>query len=59
MKHPNYPKAKNEYLGTTTTPLNTTSRQTLNETMKDFAVHLNAIIARKEKEKQDRLNQTF
>lgn len=59
MKHPNYPKAKNEYLGTTTVTLNTTSKDNLNQTMKEFAVHLNAIIARKDKEKQDRLNQTF
>jgi hypothetical protein len=59
MKNPSYPKAKNEYAGRATTTLNTTSRQTLNETMKDFAVHLSAIIARKEKEKQDRLSQTF
>lgn len=59
MKHPGYPKAKNEYLGTSTTTLNPTHKQALNQTMKEFAVHLNAIVARKEKEKQDRLNQTF
>ena len=59
MKHPNYPKTKNEYLGTATTTANPTSKENLNKTMKEFAVHLSAIIARKDKEKQDRLNQTF
>lgn len=59
MKHPGYPKAKNEYLGTSTTTLHPSHKQALNKTMKEFAVRLNAIVARKEKEKQDRLNQTF
>jgi len=59
MKHPNYPKAKNEYLGTSSTTLNPSNKQALNATMKEFAVRLNAIVARKEKEKQDRLSQTF
>jgi hypothetical protein len=59
MKHPSYPKAKNEYLGTSGTTLSPTSKQALNKTMKEFAVRLNGIIARKEKEKADRLSQTF
>ena len=59
MKHPSYPNAKNEYLGTSATTLSPTSKQALNKTMKEFAVRLNGIIARKEKEKADRLSQTF
>jgi hypothetical protein len=52
MKHPNYPKATNQYLGTTTSkPLNQNSKEALQQTLLDFRIRLNGIIERKEKEK--------
>ena len=59
MKHPSYPTAKNEYLGTSGTTLSQSSKQALTENLKNFAIRLNAIIARQDKEKADRLNQNI
>jgi hypothetical protein len=55
MKHPNYPKATNQYLGSTVTkPLNQSSKEALDQNLLEFRIRLNGIIARKEKEKLEK-----
>ena len=52
MKHPNYPKATNQYLGTAATPVAKSSKENLNQELLRFAKHLNSLIERNEKKKQ-------
>jgi hypothetical protein len=51
MKHPNYPKATNQYLATSSTSLPKSSKENLERTLKDFAIRLKQVSERIEKER--------
>jgi hypothetical protein len=51
MKHPNYPKATNQYLGTSSNSLPKSSKENLQQTLKDFSIRLKEVCARIEREK--------
>lgn len=51
MKHPNYPKATNQYLGTTSTSLPKSSKENLNEELSRFNKHLKGLIEKQERKK--------
>ncbi len=51
MKHPNYPKATNQYLGTSSTSLPKSSKENLQQTLKDFGARLKKVSDRIEEEK--------
>jgi hypothetical protein len=51
MKHPNYSKASNQYLGTTSTSLPKSSKENLQQTLKDFSIRLKEVTERIEREK--------
>lgn len=52
MKHPNYPKATNQYLGTTTTSLPKSAKESHNEEMIRFGKHLKSLIEKQERKKE-------
>jgi hypothetical protein len=51
MKHPNYPKATNHYLGTSSTSLPRSSKENLQQTLKDFGARLREVSERIERER--------
>ena len=51
MKHPNYPKATNQYLGTTSTSLPKSAKSNLQDELLRFRLHLAKVSERIDREK--------
>ena len=51
MKHPDYPKATNQYLGTSTTSLPKSAKEKLNEEIVRFNKHVKSLIEKQERKK--------